>query len=118
MSINEYRRSWYQKNIDAERKRLRSSNKRRQAELVLWFENYKSGLSCKCGEADAACLDFHHSNPKEKEFEISNGVRSGYSKNRILEEIAKCDILCANCHRKLHWRQRKQSVAIVEDLPQ
>lgn len=63
----------------------------------------KSFLSCDvCGESHPACLDFHHRNPVEKSFTISN-LSWKVSTEKLFDEIAKCDILCANCHRKLHW---------------
>ncbi len=34
------------------------------------------------------------------------GVTRRMSKERILKEIAKCDVLCRNCHAKLHWEIR------------
>jgi hypothetical protein len=44
------------------------------------------------------CMDFHHRNPNEKAFGI--GQQAGVvGLDRLLEEIEKCDILCANCHR-------------------
>jgi len=36
---------------------------------------------------------------------VSYMVRQKLSRQRILDEIAKCDILCANCHRKLHYEE-------------
>ena len=114
MSTNEYRRQWYQDNLDTERARLRKSNKRRQTELIEWFRGYRGSLSCKeCGENHPGCLDFHHRNPKEKDFEVSIAVSRGWSKKRILAEIEKCDVLCANCHRKYHWNQRR-SLGVTE----
>jgi hypothetical protein len=59
---------------------------------------------CKqCGESHISCLVFHHRNPKEKNFTIAKMVSGKMKKELILEEIKKCDVLCANCHRKLHW---------------
>lgn len=52
-----------------------------------------------CGETELMCLDFHHRDPEQKEFGISRGVLRGKD---LLKEIAKCDVVCANCHRKLH----------------
>jgi len=46
-----------------------------------------------------ASLDFHHRNPKTKLFTISQG--KNIAKKKILQEIKKCDILCANCHRRI-----------------
>ncbi len=64
-------------------------------------DEYKTGLGCsRCLECDPVCLDFHHI--EEKELEISNAVRCGWSEDKIFKEIKKCIILCANCHRKEH----------------
>lgn len=68
-----------------------------------WFTEYKKTLKCsRCPENHPSCLDFHHINPQEKEFSISQKAWR-YSKERIMKEISKCIILCANCHRKEHW---------------
>lgn len=68
-----------------------------------WFQELKSQLSCsKCGENHPACLEFHHKNPQEKEFTISSMI-GRKRKELILEEIKKCVVLCANCHRKEHY---------------
>lgn len=52
-----------------------------------------------CGETEKICLDFHHLS--NKNFSVSQGYQTG-SIRRVKEEINKCVILCANCHRKLH----------------
>jgi hypothetical protein len=76
-----------------------SSNYRlRVKEFVL---DYKKQHPCRCGESEPACLDFHHRNPKEKLFALNAGVKSK-SLEVITVEIAKCILLCANCHRKVH----------------
>lgn len=95
----EYQRNWEHSNKD----RRREINRRRRLKLVENFSEYKSKLSCViCGENEACCLDFHHKDPNNKEFNISEAGRGGISEKRLLEEIAKCDVLCANCHRKFH----------------
>lgn len=71
----------------------------------------KNDLRCEfCGEDHIACLDFHHRDPSEKDFNISTAVVNGYGINRIMQEIAKCSILCANCHRKLHYKEKDGGV--------
>ena len=54
-----------------------------------------------CGETDLRCLDFDHRDPTLKKCNVSKMVGGGsWSWNSCLEEIAKCDVRCANCHRK------------------
>lgn len=62
----------------------------------------KVELSCeRCGEEDARCLDFHHSRG-EKKFNIGNALTEGYLWDEVSTELKKCDLLCSNCHRKIH----------------
>ena len=69
-----------------------------------WFINIKSNMKCElCPEKHIGCLDFHHRDPSIKKGCIADMARRGFGKNTILEEIEKCDILCANCHRKKHY---------------
>lgn len=66
--------------------------------------HWKSGKCCKaCGENHPACLDFHHRESGNKDFDISYAVNIGMGDDLIASEIAKCDVLCRNCHTKLHW---------------
>lgn len=53
-----------------------------------------------CDEANPIVLDFDHKDENEKDFNISKMVGNGYSWSTIKKEITKCDIRCANCHRK------------------
>ena len=72
------------------------------------FQEYKATLSCvRCGEARTATLQFHHRVPSEKLFSISPGYRQ-VTWEELMREIAKCDVLCANCHNKEHWRSRQR----------
>lgn len=68
------------------------------------FNVEKAKYKClRCGESHPACLDFHHRNPAEKFRNVSEMVCSAFEFEKILEEMAKCDCLCSNCHRKEHW---------------
>lgn len=53
-----------------------------------------------CGESDPACLEFDHRNPEDKRASISELAHQGVDFSILAKEIAKCDIICANCHRK------------------
>ena len=53
----------------------------------------------KCGyNAHAAALDFNHIDPSTKSFNIGCKT-SSLSLDKLLEEVAKCEVMCANCHR-------------------
>lgn len=52
-----------------------------------------------CGETDVRVLHFDHVDPSTKEALVSRLVRSN-SWERVLEEISRCAVRCANCHRR------------------
>lgn len=95
-----YRRKWYAINKES----AIIAVKQRKREIKAWLNDYKSTLQCsRCPESHPACLEFHHRNPAEKEINLAWTVSWGWSTERIEREIAKCIVLCANCHRKQHW---------------
>ena len=95
----EYRRKGYAENSKSEIAHV----KRRKDEIRKWFWEYKKSLKCsKCSEAHPAIIDFHHKKDKEKEMAISYMVANGFSIKKIKEELNKCQVVCANCHRKIH----------------
>lgn len=98
----EYRKEHYEKN---KQKYVQKANLYSQ-NFKEWFTEIKKNLSCKkCGESRHWVLDFHHTNPAEKDTDISTLLKYN-NKQRVLDEIDKCDVLCANCHRDLHYHQR------------
>lgn len=79
----------------------------RRHALAEWLIDYKSGLVCKeCGESRWYILDFHHRDPSTKLRDVCIMVTHLYSKKMILKEIAKCDVLCANCHREQRHKEK------------
>lgn len=108
-------KSWYERNKDnpVHKKRVKDFDDRRRAKLVEWFEEYKKTLKCKnCGFSHPAALDFHHRNPEKKLYEVSVMPARSMSKTKILDEINKCDVLCSNCHRILHY-ELKRSIGVT-----
>lgn len=101
--LREYRRRWYDNNAD----HAKAEVVRRKIEMRRWLIELKSTLKCnKCGEKRIGCLQFHHTDPSKKEINIAAMIGNGWSKKRMIEEIAKCEVLCANCHMDLHWNER------------
>jgi len=97
----EYRIEYDQKRYQSKRAEIVEQRKQRRQNQQQWLREYKQTLSCvRCGESHPACLDFHHRDAAQKDFVIANNLTLG--RKRILAEISKCDVLCANCHRKEH----------------
>ena len=72
------------------------------------WDLYKSSLKCaRCSENHIACMDFHHMDPSEKEYEVSALISSKMF-TKAYKEIKKCIVLCANCHRIHHHNERKR----------
>ncbi len=86
---------------------LAKNNKRRQD----WRDFIRSlKLKCEqCEEDHPWCLEFHHKDKNKKEISIvsitGSQVFSEKWKKIVLEEIKKCSVLCANCHRKEHSKE-------------
>ena len=102
--FREYNKNWYRRN----RERLFEKRKQHVGELKGWLRKYKSQLCCtECGENHPSCLQFHHLNREDKGFTIGSdiGGRRYISRGRLEEEIAKCEVLCGNCHALRHWRE-------------
>jgi hypothetical protein len=103
----EQRLAAQKKHYETNKSQYMNNQYQRRVERAEWFYEYKKTLKCeRCPENHPACLAFHHPDPLQKDMSVSNLVRSGYSKEKILEEMAKCQVLCANCHHKLHWQER------------
>lgn len=90
---------WYYKNREH---RVAVKTKRKE-KLREWFTDYKRNeCECECcGESHPACLEFHHVG--EKRMGVSEMVNAGFAKDKILDEIDACRVLCSNCHRKEHY---------------
>lgn len=77
--------------------------KKRGLERKIYFIKQLGGCCSKCGyKHNIAALDFHHTNPEEKEFQIDMRKLSNTSMDKLQKEISKCVLLCANCHRETH----------------
>jgi hypothetical protein len=74
----------------------------------VWYRSMMSGRSCQvCGETNLDKLEWHHRDPSTKRFNDGRGVFTN-PPSRVLDEIAKCDLLCDPCHKEAH-RQLKST---------
>lgn len=93
-------------------KDIRKNNTKHISKSKEFKKNYLQSHPClDCGEENIVVLDFDHV-CGEKIFDISSGVLKGFSIKRIAEEITKCEVVCANCHRiRTHNRRKQAAVA-------
>lgn len=97
---------WYARNSSRHKKDIAARRRRRRAENQGRMKKFLSQYGCHaCGETDAVVLEFHHVDGA-KEYDISDMVSKGYAWNRILRELRKCQVLCANDHRRITAKQR------------
>ena len=90
---------WYRENPDVRSRRMdeqeRTARQRRQR--AIWA--YLCGHPCvDCGESDPLVLEFDHL--RDKVAKISKMANMKRPWSVILAEIAKCEVVCANCHRR------------------
>lgn len=74
----------------------------RTDKLIALANEAKSGGCIECGQMNVECLDFHHRDPLTKSFDIGKAIQRSVKVEVLLAEIAKCDVICANCHIKHH----------------
>jgi len=97
---SEYCKAHYARNSLLHNRRRRTNQARYRLRNRKRLKDYLRTHACvECGEADARVLEFDHVRGKKKR-NISNLVREGKAWERIVSEIAKCEVRCANCHRR------------------
>lgn len=76
---------------------------------------YKGGR-CQCCNYDRclSALEFHHTDPNEKDFGIS---AKGYTRSweTVKKELDKCVLVCSNCHREIHEGLIECPTEIISD---
>src|SRR5947208_10979420 len=102
----EYRERVLARNKDWQRRNRERANaivQRHRDKKRAWLMEQKRGKCCEfCGESDPCCLDWHHMDPTEKKFTVSHMWSHSIRQEIVEQEIAKCILICSNCHRRLH----------------
>ncbi len=94
----EYQRQWHIRHKESSGDRQR----RRRREARELMNSYKQEC-IRCGYSKCkGALEFHHRDSRTKLGGITEIVHRLWKAERIIAEIAKCDVLCANCHREGH----------------
>lgn len=84
---------------EAQAVRSRARRQRVRGENQAWFVEQKRNPCVDCkGEFPEVCMDFDHVRGN-KRMNLSQMMGMGYARKYLVAEIAKCDLVCANCHR-------------------
>jgi hypothetical protein len=97
------------------REREKVKKKRRNDKNKQWLIDHKKEKSCSmCGyNIHTEILQFHHTDPKNKEFEVAR--KKDKSLDSLKKEIEKCVLLCPNCHSWLHFNERAEKIKQIKN---
>lgn len=91
---------WYTRNRERQIENSARNRNRSKEEAREYVWDYLSTHPCvDCGESNPIVLDFDHVRG-DKFASVSEMIMRGYALDAIRQEIKKCEIRCANCHRK------------------
>ncbi len=99
----------YQRNKEAYVRRAKARKSALKDDFRKLVDDLKSHPCGDCGHSfPPFVMDFDHREGELKIDNVANLVASPHSMKKLLEEIAKCDLVCANCHRiRTHARRHK-----------
>lgn len=106
---NKIDKEYYDLNAVRMRNQIYNSKLKRQEKVIRFVYDYLKINPCiDCSESDPIVLEFDHRDGVDKVDNISNMINS-CSLQKIQDEIKKCDVRCANCHRRrtakqMNWR--------------
>lgn len=87
------------------------SQTKRALKRKLEFINILGGSCSKCGyNKNLAALEFNHLDPNTKLFSLCSRKLSNTNKKTLLVELEKCNLLCSNCHRELHYKEMEMDL--------
>lgn len=105
---------WYERHKEEHLLNVRKNTDAQRQILREYITAYLGQHPCvECGESDVIVLEFDHLSDKERA--ISEMIARGVSIEKLQREIEKCQVLCANCHRRKtakerHWFRGDQTL--------
>lgn len=111
----EYHKKWYEQ---GKRDYVVNRNAKHRLRNKTWLYNYLLEHPCvDCGEDDPVVLEFDHL--KDKIDNVGKMAADGVSLKKLREEIAKCQVVCANCHKRRTamrqgWYKLPQSIKVMQ----
>jgi hypothetical protein len=106
-----YDRAYHANRTPAVKARKQQLQAKRGERNLLALREFKAEAGCMdCGENDPIVLEFDHRDREDKDLQFGDCARQGWSLAKLMEEAKKCDVVCANCHRRrtarqMGWRQ-------------
>ena len=112
-----YRASAKKRQVTHKNDLKRFAHKQYKRVYQLWEQELKKHMQLACTRCGYdklfAVLEFHHRDSDQKQHRPSTLLRKCVSDEHVklvLSELQKCDLLCANCHRELHWEMNNQKI--------
>jgi hypothetical protein len=99
----------YELNKNRCKQRALDCNKKRRARNKKFIQDYLATHPCiDCGETDPIVLEFDHVRGT-KVSNVTDMSRRVHGINAIIKEISKCEVRCANCHRRITHKRREEA---------
>ena len=100
----QYKRAWNHRNREARYESKVSRGRRLKSKVIILMGGKCNNKNCGLlyNNENACVFQLHHTDPKKKLFPVNTRTLINYSWEKILKEINKCVLLCANCHFTKH----------------
>ena len=111
----EKHKDWYKKYYQKNKEKIFEQRKERNMEIVEDFRRYKMNIGCSnCGyDKYGDVLEFHHVGKKEHKM---TAMFRHYKLVKFREERKKCILLCANCHKELHYKDNLRRCLLNDNI--
>jgi hypothetical protein len=96
----QYKKEWNHKNRESRYENKIERGHRLKIKIIKLLGGKCSNHKCNLeyNGKNACVFQLHHTKPKDKLFAINTRTLINYSWEKILKELKKCELLCANCH--------------------
>ena len=116
LCVNAANKNRYMNRSQYYREKLRGFNKKLKDDKAERVFNYLNHHPCvDCGESDPVVLEFDHRDVATKRLAVAQMIERRYSWQSIMIEIGKCDVRCANCHRRKTSKQFGHRRSLLQD---
>ncbi len=104
-------KKWYSENKEKRIKYCIDFNKKNRKSKIEWLNEIKNKPCKDCGQKyNPWVMEYDHIDSSNKEANVSTLLKHNCSKKKILKEIEKCELVCANCHREREWQRRLKKI--------